>query len=96
MMADLKQKRRTVRVLELLSESFEAHARGDDEAFRRALDEAMEHDLPAYDGIWGGIMIGEIPNPERDWPVWVEYVSINREALAEAERLAAETDAPPL
>jgi hypothetical protein len=84
-MSDLEQKRRTVRVLELLSESFEAHRRGDDEAFRRALDEAMELDLFAYDGIRGGIMIGEIPNPERDWPAWGEYVSVNQEGLAAAE-----------
>ena len=84
-MADLEQRRRTVRVLELLTESFEAHRRGDDGAFRRALDEAMELDLPAYDGIRGGIMIGEVPDPGRDWPAWVEYVSANREALAAAE-----------
>jgi hypothetical protein len=90
MMADLEQKRRTVRVLELLSESFDAHARGDNEAFRRALDEAMELDLAAYDGIWGGIMIGEIPNPERDWAPWMEYVQVNRDALVEAERMADE------
>lgn len=91
-MADLEQKRRTVRVLELLSESFEAHRRGDDEAFRRALDEAMELDVAAYDGIWGGIMIGEIPNPERDWPAWTDYVAANREALAAAETEARRDD----
>ena len=84
-MADLEQKRRTVRVLELLSESFEAHQRGDDEAFRRTLDEAAELDPAALVGIQGGIRIGEIPNPERDWPLWVEYVSVNQEGLAAME-----------
>jgi hypothetical protein len=84
-MADLEQKRRTVRVLELLTESFEAHKRGDGEAFRRALDEASEVDAFAVSGIQGGMMIGEIPNPERDWPLWVEYVSVNKEGLAAME-----------
>jgi hypothetical protein len=83
--ADLEQKRRTVRVLELLSESFEAHRRGDDDAFRTALDAALECDAAAFAGIQIGMTIGEIPNPERDWPFWVEYVSVNREALAAAE-----------
>jgi len=81
-MADLDQKRRTVRVLELLSESFEAHMRGDDEAFRRALEEAMDLDSFAFDGIHAGIIIGEIPNPERDWPLWVEYVQVNKDGGA--------------
>lgn len=84
-MADLEQKRRTVRVLELLSESFKAHQRGDDAAFRRALDEAAALDMAAYVGIQGGIRIGEIPNPERDWPLWCEYVAVNREGLAAME-----------
>lgn len=84
-MADLEQKRRTVRVLELLSESFEAHRRGDDEAFRRALDEATVLDAFAVTGIQGGMRIGEIPNPERDWLAWGEYVSVNQEALAAME-----------
>ncbi len=74
-----------MRVLELLTESFEAHQRGDDESFHAILDMAMECDGFAFAGIRGGIMIGEIPNPERDWPAWVEYVGVNREALAEAE-----------
>jgi len=84
-MSDLEQKRRTVRVLELLSESFEAHQRDDDGGFRRALDEACELDGFAVAGIRGGIAIGEIPNPERDWLAWCEYVAVNREGLAVME-----------
>jgi hypothetical protein len=84
-MPDLEQKRRTVRVLELLSESFEAHMRGDGETFRRVLDEAIELDAFAFAGIRGGITIGEIPNPERDWVAWGEYVAVNREGLARME-----------
>ena len=89
-MSDLDQKRRTVRVLELLTESFEAHQRGDDESFHAILDEAMECDGFAFDGIQGAIIIGEIPNPERDWPLWVEYVAVNRDGLAAMEREAAD------
>ena len=84
-MADLEQKRRTVRVLELLTESFEAHQRGDHEAVRVAVVQAMECDDFALAGIQGGIVIGEIPNPERDWLLWTEYVSVNKEALAAME-----------
>jgi sugar phosphate isomerase/epimerase len=91
-MADLEQKRRTVRVLELLDESFQAHARGDGEAFRASLDAATELDAFAVSGIQGGMTIGEIPNPERDWAAWTEYVQVNRDALAEAERTADEGD----
>ena len=32
-----------------------------------------------------GIMIGEIPDPDRDWPEWVRYVAVARDVLAEAE-----------
>jgi hypothetical protein len=92
-MADLEQKRRTVRVLELMDASFQAHQRGDDEGFSRALDEAVALDPFAVEGIRGGIMIGEIPNPERDWPAWVEYVSVNREGLAAMEAEEAEEGA---
>jgi hypothetical protein len=91
-MADLEQKRRTVRVLELLTESFEAHQRGDDQAFRAALDAATECDAFALAGIRAGITIGEIPNPERDWPLWVEYVAVNREGLAAMEAEEDGTD----
>ena len=84
-MADLDQHRRTVRVLELLSESFEAHKRGDKPATDRIISEAAGLDLLALSGIQGGIIIGEIPNPERDWNSWVMYVEAARDALAEAE-----------
>ena len=62
--------------------------RGDDETFRRVLDEAVELDSFAFAGIRGGIAIGEIPNPERDWPLWVEYVQVNKEGLAAMEDAA--------
>jgi hypothetical protein len=84
-MADLEQRRRTVRVLELLSESFEAHARGDTPAMDRLMSEAAELDVDAVSVIQGGIIIGEIPDPGRDWPAWAAYVAAAREALSAAD-----------
>jgi hypothetical protein len=85
-MIDLDQRRRTVRVLELLSESAEAYERGDKDGADRLVGEAAEVDAFAMSGIHGGIIIGEIPNPERDWPAWTEYVQAARDALAKAEQ----------
>jgi hypothetical protein len=84
-MSDLDQRRRTVRVLGLLSESVEAYARGDASAADRLIQEAAEVDVMAMSGIQGGILIGEIPHPEQDWAAWTEYVQAARDALAEAE-----------
>jgi hypothetical protein len=84
-MSDLDQRRRTVRVLELLSESAEAHKRGDGDESSRLISEAADVDAFAMSGIRGGILIGAIPGPERDWPGWCEYVQAARDALAEAE-----------
>ena len=84
-MSNLDQRRRTVRVLELLSESVEAYARGDASAADRLIQEAAEADVMAMSGIQGGILIGEIPHPEQDWAAWTEYVQAARDALAEAE-----------
>jgi hypothetical protein len=43
-------------------------------------------------GIQGGILIGEIPHPERDWAGWTAYVQAARDALAEAEREDADDE----
>lgn len=84
----LEQRRRTVRVLELLDQSYAAGARGDIDALRAAITEAVDTDLDALAVIQGGIVIGEIPNPSRDPDGWAEYVQAARDALAEAERTA--------
>jgi hypothetical protein len=84
-MSDLDQRRRTVRVLELLSESVEAYASGDAAGSDRLISEAARVDVMAMSGIQGGILIGEIPHPEQDWAAWTEYVQAARDALAEAE-----------
>jgi hypothetical protein len=89
-MADLEQKRRSVRVLELLDESFQAHQRGDSEAFRRALDAALECDADVVAVVQGGMIIGEIPRPEEHPNEWQEYLRANRGGLAEMEQEAAD------
>jgi hypothetical protein len=93
MVSDLDQRRRTVRVLELLSESVEAYARGDSAGADRLIEEAAEVDVMAMSGIQGGILIGEIPHPEQDWAAWTEYVQAARDALAEAEAREGGNDA---
>jgi hypothetical protein len=80
---ELEQRRRTVRVLELLDQSHAAYIRGDLAACDRALIDAIATDLDAMAVIEGGMRIGEIPNPDAD--AWAEYLADARDALAEAE-----------
>ena len=82
---DIDQLRRNVQVMDLLTRSYEAHYRGDREVFESAFDEAMEIDAAAVSVLRGGMMIGEVPNPERDWETWTEYVQAARDKLAAAE-----------
>lgn len=89
-MSELEQRRRTVRVLELMTQSFEAHTRGDAAAVKAAIDEAIDVDFMAFTGIQGGIIIGEVPNPDQDLPGWTAYVGAAREELA---RLESDTEA---
>jgi hypothetical protein len=84
-MSDLEQRRRTVRVLELLDESFRAHQRGDDSECGRLIDEACDVDAFAVSGIQGGVRIGEIPNPDTHLFEWAAYVQAARDELARAE-----------
>ena len=73
----------TLRVLELLDESFRAY-QGDDHArFTRALNDAMELDVHAVSIVQGGMIIGEIPHPERDPQGWAEYLEAAREQLGQ-------------
>jgi len=91
-MSNLDQRRRTVRVLELLTASAEAHARGDGDESSRLIAEAASVDAFAMSGIHGGVLIGEIPHPEQDWAGWCEYVQAARDALAEAKAQEDGTD----
>jgi hypothetical protein len=73
--AEVDQKMRTARVLVLLDESFQARARGDQAVFNLLAQEAVRLDVHCVAVIHGGIIIGEIPNPERDYGAWAEYVA---------------------
>jgi len=85
MSAELDQRRRNVRVLDLLAESYEAYERGDQAAFAAALDQAIKCDAAVVTVIKGGMLIGEIPRPEEDFGAWTEYVAAQHEGLARAE-----------
>jgi hypothetical protein len=87
---DLAQLRRTVRVLELLDESFRAHQAGDLATFDIAAARANEVDAFAVSGITGGMVIGEIPHPEKAPQAWAEYVAAAQSRLAEAETAAGQ------
>ncbi len=82
---DIEQRRRSVRVLDLLTRSYEAHARGDGDEAERLITAAVETDAAVVSVIRGGMFIGELPRPEADFPAWFEYVEANREALARLE-----------
>lgn len=85
MSTELEQRRRNVQVLDLLTESLEAHALGERAESARLQDEALSLDSQAMVVITGGMLIGEVPNPEHDWTGWSEYVAAQREALAALE-----------
>jgi hypothetical protein len=84
--SDLDQRRRTVRVLELIGQFTQADARGGTAEADRLISEAADVDPLAVAWIHDSIVAREIPNPERDWPAWTEYVQAARDALAEAEQ----------
>lgn len=89
-MSDLDQIRRNVTVMNLLTESYEAHQRGDYDAARTAMDRATEVSPDAVAVITGGMFIGEVPSPEDDFGAWVEYVDAQRAKLAQAEAEAGD------
>jgi hypothetical protein len=74
-MDDVGRAQQTAQVLRLLDESFRAHARGDKPAADAAAQEACRLDVDCVSVIQGGIYIGEIPNPETDYPAWADYVA---------------------
>jgi hypothetical protein len=84
-MYDLDQLRRNVRVMDLLTASYEAWSRGDKTGADLRITEALDVDADVVSVLKGGMLIGEIPRPEEDWPGWTEYVAGAREKLAAAE-----------
>lgn len=84
-MGDLDQKRRTVRVLELMDESWRAFARGDTAGCDAAIVEALSVDADVVSVVRGGMVIGEIPRPEEHPGEWLAYLQANRDGLAATE-----------
>jgi hypothetical protein len=84
-MTDAERSRRTAEVLELLDESFRAHARGDKLAADAAAQEACRLDVDCVSVVQGGTVIGEIPNPEADYPAWADYVAAAQDQAREDE-----------
>jgi hypothetical protein len=85
-LGELEQRRRSVRVLELMGESWRAEQNGDRDRCNRLRDEAHELDYTAVTIIIGDMQIGELP-----WPSdcgWGEYLDAQRQGLAEAEAAA--------
>ncbi|HTF08543.1 MAG TPA: hypothetical protein VK659_10280 [Asanoa sp.] len=78
-MTEMTRAQQTARVLALLDESFQARARGDRAEFDRLAQEAVRLDVDCVSVIQGGIVIGEIPNPETDYAGWSDYVATAQE-----------------
>lgn len=74
-MNDAERSRQTAEVLRLLDESFRAHRDGDKEASDRHATEACRLDVDCVSVVQGGILIGEIPNPDSDYGAWADYVA---------------------
>lgn len=70
-----EQRARTVRVVNLLDESFTARQAGDVARSGELLDAALDLDPMCVSGIRGGMIIGQIPNPETDYPGWTDWVA---------------------
>lgn len=68
------QRVRTRQVLELLDQSVHAHRTGNAAAVTVLLDAAMEIDAAVVQAVRGGILLGEIPNPDTDPQAWADYL----------------------
>ncbi|NJP33713.1 hypothetical protein [Micromonospora thermarum] len=84
-MTDEERTRQTLRVLELLDESIQAYRRGDKVGSDLAAKAACRLDVHVVSAVQGGILIGEIPNPERDPLAWADYLQAIRERLPHAD-----------
>lgn len=82
---EAERSRQTAEVLALLGESFRAHRRGDKESADRLAQEACRLDVDCVSVVQGGIRIGEIPNPERDYSAWADYVAATQDQAREDE-----------
>ncbi|MEU7591277.1 hypothetical protein AB0A95_33895 [Micromonospora sp. NPDC049230] len=94
---DVDQATRTAAVLRLFGDSFDAFAAGDREDADRYLGWAALIDPFCVSGVHGGIMIGQIPNPEHNPDDWDDYLAAAMSNASDVEPLIAwaRTQSPP-
>jgi hypothetical protein len=73
----------TAQVLQLLDEVYRAHRDGRDEDFDRLSREVAALDALRVGAITGGMAIGEIPDPARNYEAWCEFVQSAVDAATE-------------
>ncbi len=73
----------TAKVLQLMDEAYRAHRDRRDDDFARLPREVMELDSVRFGAIHGGIVIGEIPDPARDYDAWDAFVQSAVDAATE-------------
>jgi hypothetical protein len=78
---DVAQLRRTVRALELLADSYQAHQASDQEAMGAAFAASAEECPVEWNLLQGGMRIGEVPQPGDE--AWPEYLATQQARLAE-------------
>ncbi len=80
----VERRRLTAAVLQLLDDSFHAHQQGDKATSDRAIAQALKMDGDCVTAVYGGMRIGEIPNPEQEPQAWAEYVQAAQQAVHDA------------
>lgn len=83
---DIDRSRLTLEVLTLMDQGFQAKAKGDQDGFDRAIQAAVRRDVDCVSVVQGGMIIGEIPNPEFDMNGWDAYFAAARQALGSAQQ----------
>jgi hypothetical protein len=73
----------TAKVLRLMDEVYRAHRDDRLDDFTRLSREVMELDAVRVGAITGGITIGEIPDPARNYEAWDEFVQSAVDAATE-------------
>lgn len=79
MPAESDQAHRTARVLTLLDESWQLWEAGDQMRSTVARIKATDVDHVVVLAVKTGMILGEIPDPARDYPAWAAYVESARE-----------------
>lgn len=82
----LEQRRRNIAVMDLLTRSVAAHLAGDATGAAEAMAQAYATDAQTVAVLTGGMVIGEVPNPQYEPDEWAAYVAANRDGLARFEQ----------